>query len=105
MCISSPCLSLFTAGLLASLLTALVGCGDPCLDLAKKICACETSTIRRQQCEVRVKGEAEDSTPTAEEQERCSNKLDSCNCVELAKGNLEVCGLAPEDPSEMGIQP
>ena len=33
--------------------------------------------------------------PTTHEMEQCGHLIDTCSCDELAKGNLEACGLAP----------
>ena len=87
--------TLLLSCLVAVSLLCSLGCDDACLELAKKICSCETSTAKRRSCEYRVENETDAVTPTTEELERCGELLDTCNCDKLGAGDLEACGLAP----------
>ena len=79
--------------LLSTLL--VVACSDPCMDLAKQICACEPTIVKQQSCELRVEAQAEYRDPTKEQMERCEALKDDCTCEKLAAGDMAACGLAP----------
>ncbi len=83
--------------ILAFLLMAQA-CGDPCTDLAKKICKCEPTQTLQQACEQRVSNSGR-GKPNDQEADVCDAKLETCTCASLAEGDLEACGLAEEDAS------
>jgi hypothetical protein len=85
-------LSLLLSGLAAS-----AGCTDPCVALAQRICECEPSPALRQACETeRIQPLQEQLEPTAEEQQRCLEALDTCTCEALAENRVEQCAFTRE---------
>lgn len=78
---------------LAAMLPLAVACGDPCVDLSKKICRCEKSDALQQACLQNVDDQAGTLEASDAENERCSELLDTCTCAKLADGKLEACGL------------
>ena len=74
---------------------SLAACADPCMDLAKQICACEPTIVKQQSCDLRVEAQAEYRDPTKEQMERCEALKENCTCEKLAAGDMAACGLAP----------
>lgn len=72
----------------------LTGCGDPCKELAQKICSCEESPNDEQACLDRVEAESSNLDLTDAENNVCAEKLDTCKCNKLRAGDLAACGLA-----------
>jgi hypothetical protein len=84
----------WTPMMLAIALGLLGGCGEPCADLANKICGCEKTAAAKQACLDRVKSDGQASKATSSEQDRCTELEKTCTCQALACGNWEACGLA-----------
>ena len=72
----------------------LAACADPCMDLAKQICACEPTIVKQQSCDLRVEAQAEYREPTREQMEQCEVIKENCTCEKLAAGDMAACGLA-----------
>jgi hypothetical protein len=89
---------------LAALLTVVccVGCGDPCRDLALKICGCGATAEARKTCTSQVQaraGQRQKDASAQQEQagrDRCASLIDGCSCAALQVGNLQACGLSVE---------
>jgi hypothetical protein len=77
---------------------AATGCGDPCVDLSKKICRCEKSELLQQACLQRVEDSSSTLEATDEQNDRCSELMDGCTCTKLEDGDLAACGLT--EPAE-----
>ncbi len=75
-----------------------VACEDPCAELSNQVCACEPTESRQQTCMTEVEADADADPPTDAEQDKCEAILaaESCNCDNLAQGNLAACGLAEQ---------
>ena len=73
--------------------TAIVGCGNPCDDLANRICNCNPNDTSVTACKNRVSADTYPG-PTSAQKDKCSQLLDTCNCTALACGNYAACGLA-----------
>jgi hypothetical protein len=79
-------------------------CGDPCKDLALKICDCAATAEARKTCTSQVQaraGQRHKDANTEQEQagrDRCANLIDGCSCDALKAGNLQACGLSVEPP-------
>jgi hypothetical protein len=87
-------------GLLAAcalLGTGLLGCQDPCVQLANRICNCEPTPSDRRACQQeritnqQSKIELDDADRTV-----CQAKLETCTCDALDENDLEACGFVPE---------
>jgi hypothetical protein len=76
----------------------LSACGDPCVDLSKKICKCEPSDTEQQACMQLVDVESKNVEANDKQKDQCADLLDSCTCDKLADGDLAACGLAHDSP-------
>ena len=79
-------------------LLALAACGNPCRTLATQVCKCKATEGLQQAC-VTALTDADESGPSAEQQETCSELLDTtCSgedlCERLAQGDLAACGVS-----------
>jgi hypothetical protein len=76
----------------------MLGCDDPCRQLARRICRCEQKMIDRSNCEsFRVNNRNRSSVEATEAQENfCIEKLDTCNCAALDRHETEACGFTRE---------
>lgn len=81
---------------LLALHLSLTGCGDPCSDLASKICRCEPNETDQRACEQRAETEGSRRKSSDADKERCADFVDSCSCNKLAQGDLAACGLSKE---------
>ena len=89
---------------LVALLTVAssAACGDPCKDLALKICDCAATADARKTCISQVQaraGQRHKDANTQQEQagrDRCASLFDGCSCDALKAGNLQACGLSVE---------
>jgi len=88
--------------------SALVGCQDPCVALAERVCNCELTPLERATCRrERVTNEQSRITITDDDRSICTAKLDTCDCAALDENRLDACGFAPAvtapaDPSPGG---
>jgi hypothetical protein len=78
--------------LLAAGLVLTSACGDPCVDLSKKVCSCERTAAEQQACSQRVDNDTVEATN--KQKDVCTEHLDTCSCEALARGELTACGLA-----------
>lgn len=87
--------SLRSSLLLASLSAsgALLACDPPCEALATRICECEAYIQEQTACEQTIEVNQSLRTPTDEENERCSELLDTCDCDALEREDYVACGL------------
>lgn len=94
---------LLTAAAILSVL-ALAGCKSPCVELAEKICECESTSTLRDQCNRRASDEASRVDVTAADEEICTSLVDVCDChaLDTQQGKLN-CGLA-RDPASQPAQ-
>lgn len=82
-----------------------MGCQDPCVALAERICNCEADLSERQGCRQERIQAQQAKTPTAEEQEVCTAALDLCTCEALRQNRFDLCGYTRdtlEPPTEDG---
>jgi hypothetical protein len=90
--------------LVALLVGALgAGCEGPCRALAQRICECEPNARTRASCVQEVESNGSVRQPTAEEQERCNELLDTCDCDALEREDFVACGLTK--PPRRAAQP
>jgi len=85
--------SLFAVGLLLAALAS--GCNSPCVQLAQKICDCQSTQNDRDTCNSNVSARADQVSFTDQDNNNCSALIDKCACYELdtpqGKAN---CGLS-----------
>ncbi len=76
-------------------------CDDPCLALTRDLCYCERTEFDQQACVRRIEAVSV-PTPTEAEEDCCIRLQETCNCDDLAAGNLAACGIAQEadDPAQ-----
>ena len=79
----------------AALGTASGACDEPCLALTRSLCFCERSELEQQACVRRVEAVAI-TAPTEAEENCCIRLQETCNCDDLADGNLAACGITQE---------
>ncbi len=96
---------LISASLLAFAAPLLAACGDPCQDVADRICGCEVDSVHQSACRTRVSGSLKNGSyrPTQTDHAYCSHLLDTCPdpnddpqmCIRLQtpQGKID-CGLA-----------
>jgi hypothetical protein len=80
--------------LIALFVTA--ACTAPCDQLADNICHCEPDPTTRASCEQQISAEDANVHPTNADQNLCSQKLKTCNCLALSRGDRDACGLTRE---------
>ena len=82
--------------LLGCLAVALSGCGSNCRALNELLCRCNAPTSTEVQfCYAQVRADESRLEPTAEDQEVCGQKLETCTCEGLDTPEGKVaCGLA-----------
>ena len=73
-----------------------VGCGDPCKDLAEKVCACAPTAAEQEACAQRLGQLAQQQGANGATRSRCAELLarGQCTCKQLASGDLTACGQA-----------
>ena len=73
-------------------------CDGPCLQLANRICDCEMDINVQASCRNQVSLDAANVNPiiTKEDNAFCTEKLKTCTCNELLKGNRQSCGFQKE---------
>jgi len=76
------------------------GCKNPCLELAQKICDCQSTTSLRDACNQQASDRNSLETVTPEDEETCTALMDKCDChaLDTAEGKLN-CGIA-RDPAK-----
>ncbi len=73
-------------------------CGNPCNDLAKKVCNCQPTRAKRDACKISVDSAGQNISLSDEEKGRCSDILDAktCTCEALSAGDYAACGLSED---------
>src|SRR3954468_469640 len=94
--------SVVVVTLLAALgLTGLgMGCQDPCVTLAERICNCEATADERRACIAnRITNQQSSVEVSDADREFCQQIVDAntCTCAALDENNLAACGFAPSD--------
>jgi hypothetical protein len=77
-------------------LTATVGCGDPCRDLASQICTCYPDDGTRAVCNQRAKDAESSFSVGPQDKEYCQHLIDThaCDCRNIATPEGRAgCGL------------
>jgi|GEM_PF-4054121 len=84
-------------GLTAAVAPAVVaGCQDPCIELAQRICNCESTVIERRACAAdRITSQQGSVVLTDADRDLCATKLDTCSCAALDENDLDACGFVP----------
>ncbi|HEY1101068.1 MAG TPA: hypothetical protein VGF99_19165 [Myxococcota bacterium] len=86
-------------GLLA--LTPLVGCDDPCTELARRICNCEPNSNARYTCTAnRITNQQGRVEINDADKAFCSEKLDTCTCASMDENRLDECGFVVDDNAD-----
>jgi hypothetical protein len=73
----------------------LAGCGNACFKLADQICSCQPDDLTRANCQARARDQERIFSVSAEDEQRCQEKLDSnaCECQKLTTPEGRVaCG-------------
>lgn len=72
------------------------GCQDPCVELAQRICNCESTAANRRQCvSDRITSQQGNVDINDADREVCAAKLDTCTCAALDDNDLDACGFVP----------
>ena len=74
--------------------TCFLGCGNPCVELANKICSCEPTKALKTTCEQNIKTTGKAANANDDELMRCEELKKTCHCEALAMGDLAACGLS-----------
>jgi hypothetical protein len=88
------CVALLLPALLGT--ASVLGCQDPCLELAERVCACERTLLTRAACR-RDRITSRQVETDEQDREFCATKLATCTCLALDENQLELCGFVPED--------
>jgi hypothetical protein len=86
-------------------LLGLAGCKGSCRELSEKLCDCSTNSVQRELCIRRAANDEARVEPTAEEEARCEELNNTCQCDVLRPDQDNVdedainrakvaCGLA-----------
>lgn len=74
-----------------------VGCQDPCVQLAQRICNCEPTTSDRRACQQeRITNQQSKIEIDEADRDVCQAKLETCDCKALDENDLDKCGFVPE---------
>ena len=74
------------------------GCYDPCVQLAERICACETTEAARRSCrDDRIQSQQDLLETTEEEQRVCAEALETCTCDALDRNDTDLCGFTRDE--------
>ena len=80
---------------------ALTACGDPCEDLGTRVCNCRDSRSEINLCASQMQARMDLATADETSQGICMERLETCDCDALARGDWAACGLA-EPPCAEG---
>jgi len=77
------------------------GCGSACKDLANKICACQPTRAKKENCEQNIRTATRNFELSDKEEDRCQKILDSglCTCEAISAGAWHFCGLSSDPMS------
>ena len=73
---------------------ALTGCSDPCEDLGTRVCNCRESRSEINLCVSQMQARMDLGTADETSQGLCVERLETCDCDALARGDWAACGLA-----------
>lgn len=79
---------------LGLLLMLAMGCTDPCEDLGTTVCNCRQSRSEINLCVSQMQARMDLSQADEEAQGICIDRLETCDCDALARGDWAACGLA-----------
>jgi len=84
---------------LAFATVALAGCNGPCMQLAGKICDCQSTSTLRDQCNQQASDMKAQVNITGDDDNRCQALLNVCDChaLDTEQGKIN-CGMA-RDPN------
>lgn len=86
--------TLILSFLALALTVPLHGCSGNCESLAEKICSCRPNRTEENTCLEQIKA-GSGLEVTTEQEQICSELLDTCTCDALERDDLAACGLAP----------
>jgi hypothetical protein len=95
-----PVCTMFYKVVFCLTLVCAVHCSKPCKDLARQICACETTQAAKSACNDRADQEAKNYKVSKTTENICASLKDSCTCEKLASGDLAACGLSGPEQTE-----
>ncbi|MAO84364.1 MAG: hypothetical protein CMH50_10865 [Myxococcales bacterium] len=81
---------------------ALTACGDPCEDLGTRVCNCRDSRSEINLCASQMQARMDLATADETSQGICMERLETCDCDALARGDWAACGLAEPPCAEGG---
>ncbi len=88
------CVVVSTFGIIVG---ASIGCQDPCVTLAERICNCEATANERRACIAdRVTNQQSSTTIDDADRDFCEQKLLECTCQALDNNDFAACGFANE---------
>jgi hypothetical protein len=99
-----PAVRFVVVTFLLAVVAAALGCPDPCVTLAERICNCEATANERRACIAdRITNQTTTTPISATDREFCASKLDgdgvpedACSCEKLDNNDFEACGFANE---------
>ncbi len=78
-----------------ALALVLAGCGSACKDLANRICDCQPTRAKQEQCKRAIDASSKNFDPSDEEEDRCDKLLKQCTCDLIRTGDYHAqCGLS-----------
>jgi hypothetical protein len=90
--------ALWAALVVVSLASA---CQDPCVELAQRICNCESTALERRACIAdRITSQQGRIVIGDADRELCIARLETCSCAALDENNLDACGFVPASAAE-----
>ncbi|HEY3449069.1 MAG TPA: hypothetical protein VGK67_22090 [Myxococcales bacterium] len=71
------------------------GCKNKCLELAQRICECESTSTLRENCNQRASEQGNRVTVTPTDEANCAALMGKCDChaLDTPEGKLN-CGMA-----------
>lgn len=78
----------------------ITGCGDPCEDLGTRVCSCRDSRSEVNLCVSQMQARMDLGAASEGAQGLCLERLETCDCDALARGDWAACGLAEAPCSE-----
>ena len=87
------------AGCVVLVFVTLTGCADPCEELGTRVCNCRESRSEVNLCVSQMQARMDLEVADTASQSVCVERLETCDCDALARGDWAACGLA-EFPCE-----
>ncbi|MEM7402611.1 MAG: hypothetical protein AAF310_01135 [Myxococcota bacterium] len=81
----------------------LLGCRNPCKELADKVCSCKSTLAQQQVCQTNMSARKRFyEIPRTENESECQRILDakSCTCKALDRNEIDKCGMTRELPTQ-----